>query len=134
MKIAELFALEGMSQFARFPLRTTFIPCYMTFDSNIVHFHILRYKTTANAKNKFQAWGAAVKLKNKTFKSQGPKRSMRFQGTLETDGVSVSIPKQNTDISRKSTKVKTIDDENDNTKYIEHLTREELNKQTADAF
>ncbi|KAI9256066.1 hypothetical protein EDC94DRAFT_586909 [Helicostylum pulchrum] len=137
MRIAGLFALEGITQFACFPLRTTFIPCYMTLDSKIVHFHILKYKTAPNAKNKFQTWGAAVKLKDKAFKSQGPERSLRFQGTLETDGVGVSVLKQNTDtdrrpsnanISRKSANVKTTDEEIENTKYIEHLTREELNE------
>lgn len=40
---------------------------------------------------------------------------MRFQGTLETDGVGVSIIKQNTDTSRKlpkpSVKKKVVDDQ-----------------------
>lgn len=54
-------------------------------------------------------------------------KSLRFQGTLETDGVGVSILKQNTDTSRNSTKTKkTTKVDDDETKHIEKLSQADL--------
>ncbi|ORE08060.1 hypothetical protein BCV72DRAFT_334737 [Rhizopus microsporus var. microsporus] len=39
-----------------------------------------------------------VNLSARAFKAQGNNKSLRFQGTIETDGVGVSILKQNVDI------------------------------------
>jgi hypothetical protein len=103
-RLAELSEAEQTKQFACFPLRITFIPCYMTLDSKIIHYHDLKGKKNPNTGSKFEAWGAVVDLNKKTFKHQGFQKSLRFQGTLETDGVDVSIIKQNTDTSRKSPK------------------------------
>ncbi|KAG0821505.1 hypothetical protein G6F26_011539 [Rhizopus arrhizus] len=103
-RLAESSEAEQTKQFACFPLRTTFIPCYMTLDSKIIHHHVLKSKKNPKTGSKFETWGAVVDLNKKAFKHQGFQKSLRFQGTLETDGVGVSIIKQNTDTSRNSLK------------------------------
>jgi hypothetical protein len=79
----------------------------MTLDSKITHYHLLKCKKNPKIGSRFEAWGAVVDLNKKAFKHQGFQKSLRFQGTLETDGVGVSIIKQNTDTSRKSPKPNT---------------------------
>ncbi|KAG0752776.1 hypothetical protein G6F24_013382 [Rhizopus arrhizus] len=106
-RLAELSEAEQTKQFACFPLRTTFIPCYMTLNSKIIHHHVLKSKKNPKTGSKFEIWGAVVDLNKKAFKHQGFQKALRFQGTLETDGVGVSIIKQNPDTSRKSPKLNT---------------------------
>jgi hypothetical protein len=43
-RLAELSEAEQTKQFACFPLRTIFIPCYTTLDSKIIHYHVLKSK------------------------------------------------------------------------------------------
>ncbi|KAG1323989.1 hypothetical protein G6F63_012771 [Rhizopus arrhizus] len=77
--------------------------------------------------SKFETWGAVVDLNKEVFKHQGFKKSLRFQGTLETDGVGVSIIKQNTDTSRKSPKPNTEKKVDGNqTEHIEGLGQADL--------
>ncbi|KAG1086456.1 hypothetical protein G6F42_020983 [Rhizopus arrhizus] len=118
-RLAELSEAEQTKQFACFPLRTTFIPCYMTLDSKIIHHHVLKSKKNPKTGSKFETWGAVVDLNKKAFKHQGFQKSLRFQGTLETDGVGVSIIKQNPDTSRKSPKLNTEKKVDGN--QIEHI-------------
>ncbi|KAG1038652.1 hypothetical protein G6F43_012661 [Rhizopus delemar] len=126
-RLAELSEAEQTKQFACFPLRTTFIPCYMTLDSKIIHHHILKSKKNLETGSKFETWGAVVNLNKKAFKHQGFQKNLRFQGTLETDGVGVSIIKQNTDTSRKSPKPNTEKKVDCNqTEHIEGLSQAEL--------
>ncbi|KAG1042688.1 hypothetical protein G6F43_011834 [Rhizopus delemar] len=111
-RLAELSEAEQTKQFACFPLRSTFIPCYMTLDSKIIHYHILKSKTNPKIGSKFETWGAV---------------SLRYQGTLETDGVIVSIIKQNTDTSRKSPKPNTEKKADGNqTEHVEGLGQADL--------
>ncbi|KAG1641913.1 hypothetical protein G6F44_005356 [Rhizopus delemar] len=77
--------------------------------------------------SKFETWGAVVDLNKKAFKHQGFQKSLRFQGTLETDGIGVSIIKQNTNTSRKSPKPNTEKKVNGNqTEHIEGLGQADL--------
>ncbi|KAG1391200.1 hypothetical protein G6F60_012680 [Rhizopus arrhizus] len=126
-RLAELSEAEQTKQFACFPLRTTFISCYMTLDSKIIHHHVLKSKKNLKTGSKFETWGAVVDLNKKAFKHQGFQKSLRFQGTLETDGVGDSIIKQNTDTSRKSPKPnpeKKVD--GNQTEHIEGLSQTDL--------
>ncbi|KAG1450873.1 hypothetical protein G6F55_009468 [Rhizopus delemar] len=126
-RLAELSEAEQTKQVACFPLRSTFIPCYMTLDSKIIHYHILKSKKNLKTGSKFETWGAVVDLNKKAFKHQGFQKSLRFQGTLETDGVGVSIIKQNTDTSRKSPKPNTEKKVDGNqTEHIEGLGQADL--------
>ncbi|KAG0995099.1 hypothetical protein G6F63_006997 [Rhizopus arrhizus] len=126
-RLAELTEAEQTKQFACFLLRTTFIPYYMTLDSKIIHYHVLKYKKNPKIGSRFEAWGAVVDLNKKAFKHQGFQKPLRFQGTLETDGVGVSIIKQNTDTSRKSPKLNTEKEVDGNqTEHIEGLGQADL--------
>ncbi|KAG1149874.1 hypothetical protein G6F37_001259 [Rhizopus arrhizus] len=61
------------------------------------------------------------------FKHQGFQKPLRFQGTLETYGVGVSIIKQNTDTSRKSPKPNTEKKvDGSQTEHIEGLGQADL--------
>ncbi|RCH99918.1 hypothetical protein CU097_014140 [Rhizopus azygosporus] len=92
MKISELFVSEKLHQFVCFPLRTTFIPCYMTLDSKIVNHHILKNKTELKTENKSQIWREVVNLNKKAFKDQDENKSLKFQGTIESDGIDDDTP------------------------------------------
>ncbi|KAG1039418.1 hypothetical protein G6F43_012505 [Rhizopus delemar] len=101
-RLAELSEAEQTKQFACFPLQS---------------------KTGS----KFETWGAVVDLNKKAFEHQGFQKSLRFQGTLETDGIGVSIIKQNTDTSRKSSKPNTEKKIDGNqTEHIEGLGQADL--------
>ncbi|EIE84513.1 hypothetical protein RO3G_09223 [Rhizopus delemar RA 99-880] len=86
-----------------------------------------RAKRIQKTGSKFETWGAVVDLNKKAFKHQGFQKSLRFQGTLETDGIGVSIIKQNTNTSRKSPKPNTEKKVNGNqTEHIEGLGQADL--------
>ncbi|KAI7895473.1 uncharacterized protein EV154DRAFT_573288 [Mucor mucedo] len=128
-KLAVMFEAKKMKMFTCFPLRTTFIPCYMTLDSKIIHHHILKKKSQLKAENKFDTWGDVVNLQNKVFKNQGFDKSIRFQGTIETDGVGISVIKQNMDTNRKTSKAKnTTKVTVDQTEYIEKVSQSDLRR------
>ena len=90
-QLAKLVEARTGKAFICFPLRTSFIPCYMTLDAKIIHFHILKNKSPLQAGKKFKIWGSVVNFGKKAFKNQGVDKTLRFQATLETDGVGVSI-------------------------------------------
>ncbi|KAG1379464.1 hypothetical protein G6F61_004929 [Rhizopus arrhizus] len=73
-RLAELSEAEQTKQFACFPLCTTFVPCCMTLDSKIIHYHVLKSKKNPKTGSKFETWGAVVDLNKrrssiKDFKS-----------------------------------------------------------------
>ncbi|KAI9260413.1 hypothetical protein EDC94DRAFT_649047 [Helicostylum pulchrum] len=47
--------------------------------------------------------GKVVDLSNEAKKDQGPEKSIKFRGTIMTDGIGISIVKQNFDITKDST-------------------------------
>ncbi|CEG84103.1 hypothetical protein RMATCC62417_17951 [Rhizopus microsporus] len=105
-KLAQLYEALTFDQgskkfksFAVYPLRTTYIPSYVTIDKAIVNYHVLRAKNLKDAK--FDIWGKVVNLSARAFKAQGNNKSLRFHGTIETDGIGVSILKQNVDTGRR---------------------------------
>ena len=130
-KIAELLASDDMKEFNCFPLRTTFIPSYITLDTKIANSHILNNKKQFTADRKLEIWGEVVDLKNVAFKNQG---LIKFEGTIETDGIGVSVTRQNFPVSRKKSKdedataptFKTEKSTNWPPQYIERLTKEKL--------
>lgn len=126
--------------FIVFPLRTSFVPAYITVDTLIMNHHILGAK--AFKEEKSTIWQKVLNIKYKAFKKQN---SLIFQGMLLTDGVGATVLKQNFDSrSRKKEQPsdfdeptsssskgkgkaskKTINNE-DEFKYIESLTKEKL--------
>ncbi|CAO3702794.1 unnamed protein product [Rhizopus stolonifer] len=85
---------EGkIKSFNCFPLRKSLIPCYITIDTKILDYHVLKNKSFA-AGQKFDLWGSVIDLECKAIKSQCS-GVMNFEGTIETDGVGISVIKQN---------------------------------------
>ncbi|KAI9247413.1 hypothetical protein EDC94DRAFT_643148 [Helicostylum pulchrum] len=111
-KLAQFFESEKLKKFNCFPLRT-FIPAYITLDSKIVNSHIIKSKKPMNDKTETWKKVISVDLKKRPFKDQGVKKSLRFEGTIETDGIGMFQPK----LQRRK---------DDCTKYIETLTQAEL--------
>ncbi|KAI9362710.1 hypothetical protein BD770DRAFT_466065 [Pilaira anomala] len=71
--------------------------------------------------------GKSPKFIFKTFKDQGLNSSMKFRGTIMTDGIGISVIKQNFDTSKGGTsnsKASLVEDEE--LKYIEQIPNEEL--------
>ena len=82
MKINELFESEGLAlTFSNFPLRTCYVPYYITLDAVIIHQQILkRGRNRPTKESKFATWKIVVDLDKKAFKPQGIDKSMCFQG------------------------------------------------------
>lgn len=97
--LAKICEENNSKSFNCFPLRKGFIPGYMTIDVKILNYHILKNKKFAVG-SKFDIWKNAVNLDCRVLKSNDS-QTMYFQGTIETDGVGVSIVKQNFDPARK---------------------------------
>lgn len=73
-ELAERSKTEEMEQFTCFPLRTTFIPCYMTLDSKIVYHFILKSNAIPKEGSKFEIWGKAVNIKKRHLNTKGFRR------------------------------------------------------------
>ncbi|KAG1560453.1 hypothetical protein G6F49_002680 [Rhizopus delemar] len=73
-------------------------------------------------------WGTVLDVRSKAMKPQGERKFMKFRGTIYTDGVGVSVLKQNYDTKKKGGssggKPKSI--EADEFQYIEKLGKEDL--------
>ncbi|KAK9712609.1 hypothetical protein K7432_007029 [Basidiobolus ranarum] len=96
--LAKICKDNDMKTFNCFLLRKGFIPSYMTIDTKILNYHILKNKNFTG--NKVDIWGNVVNLKCKALKSQNAK-TMKFEGTIETDGVGMSILKRNFSTARR---------------------------------
>ncbi|KAI9244884.1 hypothetical protein EDC94DRAFT_530597, partial [Helicostylum pulchrum] len=82
---------------------------------------------------KYHTWGQVVSLKKKVFKPQGPDKSLRFQGTLETDGIGVSVLKQNISTNRRLSgtgRQQSVTKDEYKIENIQDLTQETLNRTT----
>ncbi|GAA5799124.1 hypothetical protein HPULCUR_004533 [Helicostylum pulchrum] len=119
-------ALQGGKSINCFPIRTTFIPCYMTIDTLILNTQIFKNMVLTHL-DKQVVWGGAINLNSKGMESQGPDKQMTFRGMLYTDGVGVSILKKNHDPRKRGGKKskKQLEDK-DSFKYIEDLKKEDL--------
>lgn len=134
--------------FIVFPLRTSFIPAYITVDTLIMNYHILGFKSFKEEKSVI--WDKVLNMKYKALKKQGADKSLCFQGMILTDGVTATVLKQNFESGRrqkvnlaitpeqsssstkgrKGKRSEPVDDE-DGFKYIEDLTKNQL-KETED--
>jgi hypothetical protein len=93
--LAKLCEENNFKSFNCFPLRKSFIPCHITIDTLILNHLILKDKKRFTGNNNNYVWNRVVDLNQNEFKNQGEDRSMKFRGTIQTDGVSISILKQN---------------------------------------
>jgi hypothetical protein len=83
-----------------FPLRKGFIPSYMTINTYILNTQILKDSIISHL-DKEVLWRAVPDIRSKAMKPQGERKSMKFRGTIYTDGVGVSVLKQNYDTKKK---------------------------------
>ncbi|KAI9269577.1 hypothetical protein EDC94DRAFT_639311 [Helicostylum pulchrum] len=111
-------ALQGGKSINCFPIRTAFIPCYMTIDTLILNTQIFKNMVLTHL-DKQVVWGGAINLNSKGMEPQGPDKQMTFRGMIYTDGVGVSILKQNHDPRKRG-------EDKDSFKYIEDLKKEDL--------
>lgn len=125
-KLAEICESNKFKLFQCFPVRKTFIPSYMTIDTMILNNHILKNSQRSKL-DKGYIWGKVLKLSSKPFKDQGVHSSMKFRGTIMTDGIGISVIKQNFDTSKGGTsnpKASLVEEEE--FKYIEQVPNAEL--------
>ncbi|KAG0867331.1 hypothetical protein G6F16_008848 [Rhizopus arrhizus] len=110
-----------------FPLRKGFIPSYMTSDTYILNTQILKSSIISHL-DKEVVWGAVLGVTSKAMKPQGERKSMKFRGTIYTDGVGVSMFKQNYHTKKKggSSGGKSKSIEADEFLCVERLGKEEL--------
>ncbi|KAL0582091.1 hypothetical protein ABG067_008262, partial [Albugo candida] len=86
---------NDFKSFNCFPLRRAFIPCHITIDTLILNYLIFKNKKRLSGADNNDVWKQVVDLNQKEFKNQGKDKSMKFTGMIQTDGVSISILKQN---------------------------------------
>ncbi|KAI7907352.1 uncharacterized protein BX663DRAFT_495624, partial [Cokeromyces recurvatus] len=108
--------------FMCFPLRRTYVPCYMTIDTLIVNNHILHNTNRSNLDKGF-IWSQIVSLSSKGMKDQGASKSLNLMG------VGVSMLKQNKESTKGGTRGTRLE-EDDNFRYIHQLSKTELEETT----
>ena len=114
-----------IKSFNCFPLRRSWIPCYITIDTKILCHNILGRSKFVN--DKPMLWTQVLNLNCTALKSQRA-GTLKFIGMVQTGGVGVSIIKS-TNESQKggtSTKRKRSPDEEEFT-YIHTLSKRKLN-------
>ena len=96
----------------------------MTIDTLVLNTQILKNPVITHL-DKENIWGAVVNLQSVAFKKQGPAQDMVFQGMILSDGVSVSILKQNRE-PRKGGRTKAEPIMRKDCTYIENLSPQKL--------
>ena len=99
--LSAALAQRDFKAFQVFPLRRSFIPAHMTIDTKILYQRILSKEDRASlppqaranpAQFKKQIWSKVLNIDNRVFQERN---STDFHGTIQTDGVSISILKAN---------------------------------------
>jgi hypothetical protein len=72
----------------------------MTINTYILNTQILKDSIISHL-DKEVLWRAVPDIRSKAMKPQGERKSMKFRGTIYTDGVGVSVLKQNYDTKKK---------------------------------
>ncbi|KAG2193488.1 hypothetical protein INT47_005013 [Mucor saturninus] len=78
-----------------FPLRRSWTPCYTTIDSKILCQNILGRRWT-NRQDKIALWREVINLNSDALKHQ-ENGELQFRGTIQTDGVGVTVLKKRMD-------------------------------------
>ncbi|PHZ12824.1 uncharacterized protein RHIMIDRAFT_283552 [Rhizopus microsporus ATCC 52813] len=123
--LAKLCEERKNKSFTCFPLQTSFVPCYVTIDAKILNYHILKRKSFPVGQ-KHELWKQVINYDCKAIKCS---TTMNFEGTLDTDGVGVSLLKQNFSPDRRGTlnvERKPLKADNDEFRYLESLSKKEL--------
>ncbi|KAI7896401.1 uncharacterized protein EV154DRAFT_547402 [Mucor mucedo] len=94
-ELALLFIDIELPVFNCFPLRRSWIPCYTTIDSKILCQNILGRRWT-NRQDKIALWREVINLNSDALKHQ-ENGELQFRGTIQTDGVGVTVIKKRMD-------------------------------------
>jgi hypothetical protein len=97
-KMSHLCETLKIKSFQCCPLRSSFIPGYFQIDTRILRTNILLERNLDySLDGKLRSWEKVVNLKSKAFRSQGPSHLLKFRGSIQTDGVGVTVLKANSD-------------------------------------
>ncbi|KAG2203129.1 hypothetical protein INT47_004936 [Mucor saturninus] len=96
VQLARLFETLGLSPFRCFLLRRSWSPVYVQIDSKILCQNILNIRWSNNI-DKLDYWKQVVDLNGKLFKAQEESKLLRFCGTIQIDGVGVTVLKKRID-------------------------------------
>ncbi|KAI8048893.1 hypothetical protein BDF22DRAFT_761212, partial [Syncephalis plumigaleata] len=91
-ELARVFPRIHLKAFNCFPLRRSFSPCYVHIDTVILCRNILGRKFE-NMDHMDEYWDEAVNLKSKPLRKQKG-GELKFSGSIETDGVGVTVIKK----------------------------------------
>ncbi|KAI8058110.1 hypothetical protein BDF22DRAFT_616097 [Syncephalis plumigaleata] len=91
-ELARVFPRIHLKAFNCFPLRRSFSPCYVHIDTVILCHNILGRKFE-NMDHMREYWNDAVNLKSKPLRKQKG-GELKFSGSIETDGVGVTVIKK----------------------------------------
>ncbi|KAI7890503.1 uncharacterized protein EV154DRAFT_552220 [Mucor mucedo] len=122
VQLARLFETLGLPPFRCFSLRRSWSPGYVQIDSKILCQNILDIRWSNNI-DKLNYWKQVVDLNAKHFKAQEENKLLRFRGTIQTDGVGVTVLKKR--IDRQSSYTSTIKEADEKFKYISDLSAQE---------
>ena len=91
-RLSRRYEFHGFPQFTALPLRTTLVQSHVQIDTMILYRHILKM-TRKDAERyeddmKDELWGRVFRLEKKAFQ---PRAGMRFDGTVYTDGHSLTV-------------------------------------------
>ncbi|KNC97948.1 uncharacterized protein SPPG_09423 [Spizellomyces punctatus DAOM BR117] len=88
-RLSKLFEQQGFQQFSAIPLRRSLIQSHIRIDTVILYAHILCItRQEAEAVEKVDLWLRVCNLRTKAFRSRC---GMHFEGSITTDGTSVSV-------------------------------------------
>ncbi|KND03265.1 uncharacterized protein SPPG_09012 [Spizellomyces punctatus DAOM BR117] len=88
-KLSGLYERHGFHQFSAIPLRRSLIQSHVRIDTIILYSHLLCItRREAETVEKVDLWLRVCNLRNKAFRSR---RGMQFEGSVTTDGTSVSV-------------------------------------------
>ncbi|KND02386.1 uncharacterized protein SPPG_02855 [Spizellomyces punctatus DAOM BR117] len=88
-RLSSLYEKHGFRRFSAIPLRRSLIQSHIRIDTVILHQHILCItRQEAEAVAKVDLWLRVCNLQNKAFRSR---HGMCFEGSITTDGTSMSV-------------------------------------------
>ncbi|KND02296.1 uncharacterized protein SPPG_02771 [Spizellomyces punctatus DAOM BR117] len=88
-RLSSLYEKHGFRRFSAIPLRRSLIQSHVRIDTVILYSHILCItRRDAEAVAKVDLWMHICNLRTKAFRSR---RDMQFEGSITTDGTSVSV-------------------------------------------
>jgi hypothetical protein len=97
-KMSQVCETLNIKSFQCFPLRNSFVPGYFQIDTRILRRNILRENDVDySLDGKLRSWEKVVDLQSKAFKAQGADHQLKFRGSIQTDGVGVSVLKTTSD-------------------------------------